>query len=205
MKQLNSISLSPKTKANSLFVALHGFGANYNDLTPLASELNLRDYCFEFPDAPLFHPQVPGGKMWYDLSNQEFPGLVESRKMLIDWLVSLESKTGIPLSKTILCGFSQGGAMTMDVGVTLPLAGLIVLSGYLHSPLQPSVEKLPPILMVHGIEDPVVPIKKGRESRETFTNLGANIQYQEFDMGHEIRPEVLKLMRSFVIDVIAKS
>ena len=40
---------------------------------------------------------------------------------------TLESKTGIPLSKTILCGFSQGGAMTMDVGVTLPLAGLIIL------------------------------------------------------------------------------
>ena len=124
--------------------------------------------------------------------------------MLIDFLVSLESKTGIPLSKTILCGFSQGGAMAMDVGVTLPLAGLIILSSYLHSPLQPSVEKLPPILMVHGTEDPVLPIQQGRRSRDTFTKLGANIQYEEFDMGHEIRPEILKLMQTFVIDVIAK-
>ncbi|MCL2932936.1 MAG: alpha/beta hydrolase, partial [Trichodesmium sp. MAG_R03] len=91
-----------------------------------------------------------------------------------------------------------------DVGVTLPLAGLIILSSYLHSPLQPSVEKLPPILMVHGTEDQVLPIQQGRRSHETFKNLGADIQYQEFDMGHEIRPEILKLMRSFVIDVIAK-
>ncbi|MGK7919767.1 MAG: alpha/beta hydrolase [Trichodesmium sp.] len=204
MTQLNSITISPNIKPNYLFVALHGWGANCNDLTPFVPELNLPNYWFEFPDAPLPHPQVPGGKMWYDLSNQEYQGLEESRQMLIDWLVSLESKTGIPLSKTILCGFSQGGAMAMDVGVTLPLAGLIILSGYLHSPVQPSVEKLPPILIVHGIEDPVVPIQQARQSRDTFTNLGANIQYQEFNMGHEIRPEILKLMRSFVIDVIAK-
>ncbi len=205
MTKLNSIPVSPKLEPTSLFVALHGLGANCNDLTPFVPELNLPDYWFEFPDAPLPHPEVPGGKMWYDVSNKEFPGLVESRQMLINWLVSLESKTGIPLSKTILCGFSQGGAMTMDVGVTLPLAGLIILSGYLHSPLQPSVEQLPPVLMVHGIEDPVVPIQQGRRSRDTFTNLGANIQYQEFDMGHEIRPPILKLIRSFVIDVIAKA
>lgn len=204
MTQLNSISVPSKLEPNFLFVALHGLGANCNDLTPFVAELNLPNYGFEFPDAPLPHPEVPGGKMWYDLSNQEFQGLVESRQMLIDFLVSLESKTGIPLSKTILCGFSQGGAMAMDVGVTLPLAGLIILSGYLHSPLQPSVEKLPPILMVHGTEDPVVPIQQGRRSRDTFTKLGANIQYEEFDMGHEIRPEILKLMQTFVIDVIAK-
>ena len=205
MTQLNSIPVSPNSEPTSLFVALHGFGANCNDLTPFVGELNLPDYRFEFPDAPLHHPEVPGGKMWYDLSNKEYPGLLQSRQMLIDWLVSLESKTGIPLSKTILCGFSQGGAMAMDVGVTLPLAGLIILSGYLHSQLQPSVEKLPPILIVHGTGDPVVPIQQGRQSRDTFTNLGANIQYQEFDMGHEIRPEILKLMQSFVIDVIAKA
>ncbi|MEB3339647.1 alpha/beta hydrolase [Okeania sp.] len=204
MTQLKSISVSPNPKSNSLFVALHGWGANCNDLIPFVPQLNLPDYRFEFPDAPLFHPEVPGGKMWYDFSNPKFPGLVESRPILIDWLVSLESQTGIPLSKTILCGFSQGGAMTMDVGVTLPFAGLIVISGYLHSPPQPSVEKLPPILIVHGIKDPVVPIEKGRKSRDTFTNLGANIQYKEFDMGHEIIPEVLQLMESFVIKTIAK-
>ena len=59
--------------------------------------------------------------------------------------------------------------------------------------------------MAHGIEDPVVPIEQGRRSRDTFTNLGAKIQYQEFDMGHEVRPEILKLIQSFVIDVIAKA
>lgn len=204
MKQLSSITISPNSEPTGLFVLLHGWGANCNDLTPLATQLNLPDYWFEFPDAPLPHPQVPGGKMWYDLENLEFKGLPESRQILIDWLISLENKTGIPLSKTILCGFSQGGAMAMDVGVTLPIKGLIILSGYLHSQLQPSVEKLPPVLVTHGTQDPVLPIEQGRRTRDTFTNLGANIQYQEFNMGHEIIPEIVKLMRSFVMDTMAK-
>ncbi|NEP80495.1 MAG: alpha/beta hydrolase [Okeania sp. SIO3B3] len=202
MTQLSSITISPNSEPTGLLVLLHGWGANCNDLTPLATQLNLPDYWFEFPDAPLSHPQVPQGKMWYDL--ESFQGLVESRQILIDWLISLESKTGIPLSKTILCGFSQGGAMSMDVGVTLPIKGLIILSGYLHSQLQPSGEKLPPVFVVHGIHDPVVPIEQGRRTRDTFTNLGANIQYQEFNMGHQIIPEIVKLMRSFVIDTMAK-
>lgn len=205
MTELQSITISPNVTPTGLFVALHGWGANADDLAALAPQLNLPDYWFEFPDAPLPHPQVPAGRMWYDLSNKEYLGLAESRQLLISWLVSLESKTGVPLSRTILCGFSQGGAMTMDVGVTLPLAGLIVLSGYLHSPLQPSGETLPPVLIVHGTQDPVLPIDAARRSRDTFTNLGANIQYQEFDMGHEIRLEIMKLMRSFVIDAIPKA
>ncbi|MGB3513713.1 MAG: dienelactone hydrolase family protein [Microcoleaceae cyanobacterium] len=205
MTELQSITISPNVELpTGLIVALHGWGANADDLAALAPQLNLPDYWFELPDAPLPHPQVPSGKMWYDLSNQEYRGLTESRQLLIDWLVSLESKTGVPLSRTILCGFSQGGAMTMDVGVNFPLAGLIVLSGYLHSPLQPSVANLAPVLIVHGKQDPVVPINAARKSLDNFTNLGAKVEYQEFDMGHEIRPEIMKLMRSFVIDAIAK-
>ncbi len=205
MTQLNSITISPNLDPNNLFVALHGWGANSNDLSPLAEQLHLSNYQFEFPDAPLSHPQIPLGKMWYDLANPGYQGLVESRQILIDWLLSLESQTGIPLSRTILCGFSQGGAMTMDVGVTLPLAGLIVLSGYLHSPLQPSLEKLPPILIVHGTQDKSIPIQAGWQSRDTFTNLGATVKYQEFNMGHEIRPAIVNLMRSFVMEDIAQT
>lgn len=204
---LKSISIPPTTdrKPVAMIVALHGWGANARDLTSLAPAFNLPDYQFVFPDAPFNHPQVPAGKMWYDLQGNDSKGLVESRQLLKEFLLSLESSTGVPLSRTILGGFSQGGAMTLDVGLTLPVGGLICLSGYLHSmsPVVGSV--LPPVLIVHGTQDRVVPVTAAIRARDSFTAWGASVQYHEFPMGHEIQPEVVDLMRSFVLETVSKS
>lgn len=203
---LQSIHLLPTTSStpSGLIVALHGWGANADDLASLAPTLNLSDYQFEFPNAPFPHPYAAGGKMWYDLENTDYQGLAESRQLLSEWLMSLESQTGIPLSRTILIGFSQGGAMTLDVGLSLPLAGLICLSGYLHFTPQARVSPWPAILIVHGTRDTVVPLRAAVRSRDALTALGAPVQYREFDMGHEIQPQVIDLMRSFVVETISK-
>ncbi|MCC3408985.1 MAG: alpha/beta hydrolase [Microcoleus sp. PH2017_10_PVI_O_A] len=205
---LQFISIPPTTdrKPAALIVALHGWGANARDLTALAPAFNLPDYQFVFPDGPFPHPQVTGGKAWYDLANKDARGLVESRQLLRELLLSLESSTGVPLSRTILGGFSQGGAMTLDVGLTLPLAGLICLSGYLHSSISPVAgSALPPVLIVHGTQDSIVPVSAAVRSRESFTAWGAPVQYREFNMGHEILPEVVDVMRSFVVETVSKS
>jgi phospholipase/carboxylesterase len=204
---LKSISIPPTTdrKPVAVIVALHGWGANAHDLTSLAPAFNLPDYQFVFPDAPLNHPQVPGGKMWYDLQGNDSKGLVESRQLLKEFLLSLESSTRVPLSNTILGGFSQGGAMTLDVGLTLPLAGLICLSGYLHSMSPVAGSALPPVLIVHGTQDRVVPVSAAIRARDSFTAWGASVQYHEFPMGHEIQPEVVDVMRSFVVETVSKS
>jgi phospholipase/carboxylesterase len=189
-----------------LMICLHGWGANLHDLAPLAEAMNLPNFQFLFPDAPFPHPHVPGGKMWYDLESQNYQGLEESRQMLIDWLNSLEDTTGIGRSQTILSGFSQGGAMTLDVGVALPLAGLVSMSGYLHSKLQPiPKESLPLISILHGKHDPIVPIAAAQKARDTLTALGIDVKYQEFDMAHEIKPEVLTVVRNFVLDTVKYS
>jgi phospholipase/carboxylesterase len=200
-----SISIPAKNgQPVGVIISLHGWGSNCYDLPSLVPLLNLPDYHFEFPDAPLPHPHVPGGKMWYDLETKEYRGLPESREVLKDWLMSLETKTGLSFSKTFLAGFSQGGAMTLDVGLSFPFAGLICLSGYLHSVPSPSSHILPPTLIVHGRQDQVVPLGAAVRSREAFTALGAAVEYREFDMGHEIRPEVMDLMRSFVVQTMSK-
>lgn len=95
--------------------------------------------------------------------------------------------------------------MTMDVGRELGLAGLIVLSGYLHFSPEPVSGSFPPMLIVHGRLDRVVPLTAAIRARDRFGELGADIQYHEFDMAHEIRPEVLSLIRSFVVEVMSKS
>jgi len=186
---------------NGILVCLHGFGSNAKDLAPFAPVLNLPTYQFMFPDAPYPHPRVPGGRMWYNLDSTDYQGLTNSRQQLTDWLKSLESTTGVPLSRTVLSGFSQGGAMTLDVGLTLPLAGLISLSGYLHAKPPTTSTKFPPVLIVHGRQDQVVTLSAAQRARDSLNSLGIAVKYQEFDMGHEIKPEVLTLMRSFILDV----
>jgi len=132
-----------------------------------------------------------------------YEGLVESQELLINWLQSLESSTGVPLSRTILSGFSQGGAMTLDVGLKLPLAGLVVMSGYLHPDIvtRPKGD-FPPTLIMHGRADEVVPLSAALKIRSAAESLGIAAEYHEFDMGHEIRPEMLDVLRNFVVKLI---
>jgi phospholipase/carboxylesterase len=146
------------------------------------------------------HPQSPSGRMWYDLSTRE--GLGPSRQKLTDWIESSNEapeSAKVSLSRTVLAGFSQGGAMTLDVGTHLPLGGLVVLSGYLHpKEVRPLPKTFPPILMVHGRQDTVVPLTAAHYARDTLTQAGAKVEYHEFDMAHEIQPQVLTLIQNFV-------
>ena len=198
---LNSISIPPTSgqPPKGLIVALHGYGANGLDLAGLAPIMNLPDYYFLFADAPLPYPHNTGGLMWYNLEQKNPAELASSRELLLSWLRSLPEKTGIPLEKTILSGFSQGGAMTLDVGLQLPLAGLVVLSGYLHSQPRPETASFPPVLLVHGTSDRVVPLSAAHNTRDTLKSWGVAVNYHELAMGHEIYPETLELMRNFVI------
>ncbi|WAL58086.1 alpha/beta hydrolase [Thermocoleostomius sinensis] len=214
---LQTIAIPPQRgQAQGLLVMLHGWGANAQDVSALASFLNLPNYQFVFPDAPFPYLYSPIGRVWYNfpenytfLSNPEFydqPELTQSRQQLIEWLRSLESTTGIPLSRTVLAGFSQGGAMTLDVGLKLPLAALMVLSGYIHAPARLAIGEgsasVPPVLMVHGRQDQVVPLAAAHQARDQLLALGVAVQYRELDMGHEIQPHVLRLMQSFIEETV---
>ncbi len=211
---LQSLSIPSQTKpAKGLLVVLHGWGANAQDVASFAPYLMLPDYCMAFPNAPFPHPYSEVGRMWYGFpetysfqSSANFrdqPQLKESRRQLVEWLRSLESTTGIPLKQTVLAGFSQGGAMTLDVGLHLPLQALIVLSGYLHAPIAPCPVAAPPVLMVHGRQDTVVPVRAAVQAREQLTAMGVAVEYEEMDMGHEIQMSVLKLMKSFIAEKLS--
>jgi phospholipase/carboxylesterase len=87
--------------------------------------------------------------------------------------------------------------MTLEIGLDLPVAGLMVLSGYLHPRVVPP-QATPPVLIVHGTQDDVVSILAARESQQQLTEWGVDVKYQEFGMGHSIVPEVLDVVRNFV-------
>jgi phospholipase/carboxylesterase len=207
---LRAIAIPPASgqPPAGLLVGLHGWGANAQDLAALSDYLDLPNYAMIFPDAPFPHPHALGGKMWYgfppgfsfriNLNLAQQDDLHHSRQLLKDWLLSLADSTGVPLERTIIAGFSQGGAMTLDVGSQLPVAALLVLSGYLHDAVAAAPGSTPPILMVHGLQDPVVPIEAAREAKHALVEQGAAVDYHELVMGHEIRPIVLEMIQSFV-------
>ena len=195
---LEAISLFPQENFTYLLVMLHGWGANYKDLTGLGQMLDLPGFGYLFPNAPFKHPQVPDGRAWYALETDDYAGIDESRQLLFEWLNALPANTNVPLSKTYVAGFSQGGAMTLDVALSLPVAGICSMSGYLHYEPQPSPENKPPVLIVHGKQDPVVPITEAINARDKLAATGLQVQYQEFDMGHEITPAVLELLQKFI-------
>ncbi|PSB33738.1 alpha/beta hydrolase [Stenomitos frigidus] len=211
---LQVITVPPATgePPQGLIVILHGWGASAQDVFSLAPFIGLPDYQLVFPDAPFAHPYAAGGRMWYDFPGnfnfQSTPAfasrddLSTSRQLLTDLIKALPETTGVPLSRTILGGFSQGAAMTLDVGLGLPLAGLMVLSGYLHAPIAHQQAAFPPTLMVHGRQDLVVPLSAAQQSLRNLQALGVSVRYQEFDMGHEIQPLVLKQVQSFVEELL---
>ncbi|MDJ0731961.1 MAG: alpha/beta hydrolase [Crocosphaera sp.] len=196
---LEAISIKPQNSdPKHLLVMLHGWGANAEDLAPLSSMLTLPDYQFLFLNAPFFHPQVAGGRAWYALETGEYEGIEESRQLLKNWLLSLEENTGIPLSRTMLSGFSQGGAMSLDVGINLPLAGICSLSGYLQFQPQKLASPIPPILIIHGQQDMVVPVQMAQKARDELTAIDATVEYHELAMGHEIPANVLPIFEQFI-------
>ena len=215
---LNAVAIAPKTKAgknsNRLIVLLHGWGANAQDVAGLIEAISMISIPFKglLPDAPFPHPMVPGGRQWYGFPpNYDFrmqhdfeaqADLQESRKLLGEWMRSLPDQTGIPLEKTIMGGFSQGGAMTLDVGPTLPLAAMLILSSYSHAPIPQCVTPRS-VLVLHGNQDPVVPVAKSVETKNQLEKQGQHVTYRTFDMGHEVSLEALQVASQFCVDITA--
>ena len=93
--------------------------------------------------------------------------------------------------------------MVLDVGLALPVAAIVSLSGFLHTQPQKSNTPFPPIFMAHGRQDMVIPIEAAEQAKATLDALGADIQYQIFDMGHEIKPSVISLLEPFLAEKLA--
>lgn len=207
----------------------HGYGAPGADLVPLATmlhrfapELQQRAR-FIFPEAPLDLEEIgmPGGRAWWhldiwklqeavatgnyrDLPNESPEGLPAARNALMSLLKDVIGDTGIPLSSTVLGGFSQGAMLSTDVTLHLPQApgGLIILSGTL---LNQSVwmDRLKhrtglPVLQSHGHQDPLLPFDIAIRLRDALQSAGNPVEFHEFSGGHEIPFEVMELAAGFL-------
>lgn len=191
-------------------VILHGWGANAPDAASFAQLMELPEINLFIPEGPWQHPFSLEGRMWYGLPdplesfdfNADLSAQTElqtSRQLLQTLLQEIAEQAGLGGDRTVLGGFSQGGAMTIDVGLDRSLAGLMSLSGYLHKSLANVTAQTRSVLMVHGKQDPVVPFSASQSAQRAIAQTGAQIEYHAFEMmGHEISWDVIALMRQFV-------
>ena len=183
-------------------VLLHGWGADGDDLRPLGKALNasmggLLDLVTL--DAPELHPQG-SGRQWYGLFPADWDAVPTAVSQLQQRLLQLHG--GEPaLKKTVLFGFSQGGAMAIHAGCELPLAGVISCSGYPHPNWQPPSEH-PPVLLLHGEDDAIVPFEAMAQIQDKLDSPNCNAI--PFKNGHTIPEETMRPIESFISSMLTK-
>ena len=174
------------TKASHRLVLLHGWGADANDLMPFGEMLtNGLEKKVEIISlqAPHLHPQGVG-RQWYGLYPPDWSAVPFEVKNLRSRLKAL-APNSIPLEKTVILGFSQGGAMALAVGCNLPVAGLIGCSAYPH-PDWDIPSQIPPIFLTHGKNDEVVPLVAMEKIINILETNHSKVDFEVFDGTHEI-------------------
>ena len=172
---------------------------------------------FVFPHAPMRPVTMNGGyvmRAWYDIAGtpqarrEDEAGLRESQA-LIEALIAQERERGVPASRIVLMGFSQGCAMTLLTGLRHGerLAGLVGLSGYLPLAASTAAERTAanadvPIFLAHGRDDPMIGIDRALASRDALQALGYPVEWHDYAdaafgvHGRDRRPEPLAAARA---------
>jgi phospholipase/carboxylesterase len=202
--------------AKNLVIFLHGYGANAADLIGLADPLmpHLPDTAFLAPDAPESCAGAPMGFQWFpipwiDGSSEEesMAGMERSVDDLRAWLEGVAEAEGVAPGRTILFGFSQGTMMSLHVGPRSDpaFAGIVGFSGRLLKPedLAEEARSKPPVLLVHGDADEVVPIDSLPVAAEALEGAGFDRVYAHVmkGTGHGIAPDGLQVALAFMRDV----
>jgi phospholipase/carboxylesterase len=185
-------------------LALHGWGASAHDLLGIAPMVQQGDVLFLCPQGPMELEVGPGqkGYGWFPLSNVgeiEPASLVGARGLIEGFLEDALERYPIDPERLILMGFSQGGVMAYDLALGRPerFAALVALSSWLPDaviaalPDDPARASLA-TLLVHGSQDPMIPIENAQEARAKLEALGVTAAWGEYEMGHEINPHALR-------------
>lgn len=202
----------------SVCVFLHGYGANGADLLGLADPLgeHLPDTLFVAPDAPETIPMMPNGFQWspipwIDGSSEEeaetaFRASAEDVDAFLDALMVDED---VLPEQVVLFGFSQGTMMSLQVAPRRedPVAGIVAFSGRLLQPelLADEVISRPPVLLIHGDMDDVVPPKSLPEAADALQSAGWQDVYAHImkGTGHGIAPDGLSVALAFMRDKLS--
>lgn len=200
---------------DALVIFLHGYGADGSDLLGLADPLapHMPGTVFVAPDAPERSAMNPMGFQWFPIpwidgssEEQSEAGMARAVDDLNAFLDQVMAEEGIAADRTILVGFSQGTMMSLHVAPRRAgeLAGVVGFSGRLLGPerLASEVVVRPPVLLIHGDQDEVVPPQSLPEAAEALEAAGWQEVYAHVmkGTGHGIAPDGLSVALAFMRD-----
>lgn len=206
-------------KIDRAVIWLHGLGASGHDFEPVVPQLGLADDMavrFIFPHAPQIPVTINGGMVmpaWYDILEMSLErkvdiAQIEQSSQQICGLISREIERGVKPEHIVIAGFSQGGAVAYHVALGYPkrLAGLMTLSTYLatndHIAFNAANKDLP-ILIEHGIQDPVVPVVLGEQAQQLLSAKGYNVEYNTYPMAHQVCMPQIQNIGKWLNNVLA--
>lgn len=205
-----------------IVVLLHGFGAPGTDLIPLAQYLPAtNDVRYVFPEAPLSLAMGLESRAWWmidvaameraimagamrDLTREVPDGLPDARAKMLGCLDAMWADLGGGPESTVLGGFSQGAMLSCDVTLRLDTSplGLVLMSGTLLDE-EGWTQRMParagmPVFQSHGAADPLLPFSIAEQLHEHLAEAGLEAQWAPFQGGHEIPPDVLGLLGTWL-------
>lgn len=201
-------------ETKSVVVFLHGYGANGADLLGLADPLSphMPDTTFIAPDAPETCVNNPMGFQWFpipwlDGSSEEAAkqGADQAHADIDAFLDKVIADEGITPAQLIVFGFSQGTMMSLRVVPQRdePVAGIVAFSGRVLDPegYGDHVKVRPPVLLVHGDADDMVPVQHFNEAADVLKAAGFTVYgHIQKGTGHGIAPDGLSVAFSFMAD-----
>ena len=188
-------------------IFLHGLGADCRDFESLPKILELPvgiSVRFVLPDAPMRPITINNGMVmrgWYDVTGLDIdrglcPDGLEDSARMVRTLLSREEQRGVPAEHILLGGFSQGGAVSLYLGLRYEktLGGIIGLSTYMPATEQFAAEshranQHTPIFLAHGLHDPVLALKLAESSRDLLSAQGYAVSWHTYPMPHSLCQE----------------
>ena len=214
MQDLQYIEIETGENPTAAVIWLHGLGASGHDFEPVVPELGLPEDTavrFIFPHAPNLPVTINGGMSmpaWSDIKAMDIDRVVDTEQLrasadAVAKLVEQQKHKGIPPERIIIAGFSQGGAVAYELGLSYPerFGGVLALSTYFAT--ADTVERSEanadvPISVYHGTFDPMVPESLGVRSVETLKEMGYDPSYQTFPMEHSVCLEEIQDIGRFI-------
>ncbi len=207
--RLDGPRLPPKSgTTRSLVIFIHGYGADGNDLIDIGrawADL-LPDTTFVSPHAPERHPGG-FGRQWFELTfrdpHERERGVAQARPTLDAFIDAERDAAGLADDRVALVGFSQGTMMSLHVGLRRPkpLAAIVGYSGLLAAADKVAEEAVsrPPILLVHGDMDEVIPVQALAQARNALGAAGLAVEWHvSRGIGHGIDGDGLRIGGQFL-------